>query len=178
MVNIYQHTQYCEGRGYVNPRSLADAMAQEKANTRVTRDATELLTRGQLQQQQLQANRANPFAQPSPPTQAQAFIQPLANFAAQALFAGRNGLQAVNQLPQQFGQNATQLAQNLQQNPNFLARAVGQVLGFFFSGSKRARNERDDEADELREQNDTAVQDTLSFTEIKEPDASAMSKGS
>ncbi len=175
MVNIFQHVQYCEGRGYVNKGSLAEAMAQEKSGTRVKRDATELLTRGQL------INNATRQATATQTTQANALLhtlaRPVANTVFLARLAGRRLLQLPQQLGQQLAQAGAQLAQGLQQSPNFLARAVGNLLGFFFSNDKRAKGERNEEAEETRKRDDVTFADPLTFTAIAEPEKSQMGEG-
>lgn len=177
MVNIYQHTQYCEGRGYVNPRSLAEAMADEKTNSRLNQDALGKLAAGQRALSR-NAGQQQFFARQG--LLASALVNrlptPIANVLGRFQQATQRLIARI--LPQQVVANAGQLAQQLQQSPNFLSRAVGQVLGFFFSGSKKARNEYDDDEAELREENDLAIQDALFFSEIKQADATTMSKES
>lgn len=175
MVNIYQHTQYCEGRGYVNPHSFADAMAKEKTDNRLNRDATALLMQGRQAMADKGATQTA-LNQQTNLALLSRLPQPIALFAGRAQQFIQQQLARV--LPQAFVANTAQLAQNLQQSPNFLARAAGQVLGFFFSGSKKARGEYDDDDAELREANDLDVQDNLFFTELKAADASTMSKES
>lgn len=173
LVNIFQHVQYCEGRGYVNKRGLADAMAQEKSTTRVTRDAAELLTRGQLinQATRQQASVSQQPVQQNPVLQA--LVRPIAN----TLLFGRRVLQMPQALAQAMAQTGARMAQNLQQSPNFLARAVGNLLGFFFGNDKKARNERDKDADEIRQRDDVTFADPLTFTAIAEPEKGGMGEG-
>ncbi|MFN8614493.1 MAG: hypothetical protein U0003_01095 [Vampirovibrionales bacterium] len=84
MVNIFQHTQYCEGRGYVNKRSLSDAMAQEKATTRIQRDGQELFQNRLLQQALITRQPITPFVTLTAPSAAM-----LAPFAS-GIVSGRS----------------------------------------------------------------------------------------
>jgi small-conductance mechanosensitive channel len=178
-VNILKHTQYCEGKGYVNSRSLNEAMSKERGQERVKTDFkqmasrinqqqqnTQQLNQGLLQQsnQQLAAQQANrPIL-----TQVARFIaRPLATLAK---FAQR-ATQQLAQVPKQLAQLA---GKAMQQAGNFISQLAGQ-LGSFFLNSKEARNEKNDEAKDKRDASDVGNADMFEVNTIKEPSKSSTS---
>jgi hypothetical protein len=174
VVNIFQHTEYCEGRGYVNSLSLNEGMAAEQTANRVQRDGQESLQRGLLYQQFGQALQ-DTFRQPAPPP-------PPINPVLRALVGTLQGVSA-------YGQQALQqvLQQALLQQQallkgfmavlrpplDALQKLLATMASLFFN-KKAERNEHDGERDALRDDNEAAFLDPFSFITLKEPNKSGL----
>ena len=171
MVNIFQHTDYCEGRGYQNSRSLDIGIADENTANRVVRDGQELLQRGQLYQQ-FSLNLQDSFRQPEIP---QPVINPFAKVIASTIQTVSNffqdALQRLAQMMQQQQGLLKTMAALLRPPLETMQRLLASIAGLFFN-RKVDRNERDDEQDKLRDDNEAAFLDPLSLITLKEPDKS------
>ena len=173
MVNIFQHTEYCEGRGYQNSRSLDEGIAAENTTNRVARDGQERLQRGQLYQQ-FSLNLQDSFRQPAVP-------QPIVNPFAKAI---ANTIQTVSNFFQEAVQRLAQLMQQQQGLLKTMAallrppletmqRLLSSLAGLLFN-RKTDRNERDDERDTIRDDNEAAFLDPFSLITLKEPNKSGL----
>lgn len=171
MVNIYQHTQYCEGRGYVNPNSLKDAMAKERGDKRVMADNLGLMQQLAQNAQQKSAFQQVNFQQSlaQQPPAPQTLGQRVAQFIAQAT---ANTAQLARQLIQVPAQLLANLGQQLQNLPGMLSRMTAQIGAFFFN-TKESRNEKDEEVKKKRDESDVANADMFEINTIKEPSQSA-----
>jgi hypothetical protein len=164
MVDILKHTQYCMGAGYVNKKTYDEAVAQERTTNRVTRDMVENLMRATRDAQATAAQNNIPFS----PTQN--LVQQGVLFLATPLLALSNFLRAIPELPlplPAFIQNgAQQLGARLNQ-------AVGQLLSFFF-GSRKAKNENEEEDLEKRDKEDFAQSDLFTRFVVEESNGSSL----
>lgn len=172
MVNIYQHVQYCEGRGYVNPHSLGDAVAKERGDKRVMTDLQGMAQRLQQNNQQKtafqQINLQQGLAQQ---TQAQTLGQRVAQFIARPIASASQLLRQAAQVPARVFAG---IAQQMQKLPGMLTRLAGQI-GAFFMNTKQSRNEKDEEVKKKREDSDVANADAFEINTIKEPNESSSS---
>lgn len=166
MVDVYKHTQYCMGRGYLNKRTYGDAVAQDRSTNRVKRDLVESMMAAA---RDAQNGREELTARTLP--QPRNLAQRVAVLLARPLLTLANVFQNMPRLPIPFSgfvQGAFQKAGTQ------LNQAVANLLSFFFGHKKD-----NDKVEERKQREDTEIAESDLFTKfvVEESNESSMGSG-